>query len=171
MCHWWLLWSVLSHVGLTRGPLLHRAPTEPLEQQEALPPNPASQGTISCPANLISLSSSEQICGDSEVKRQIIRQWNWVLCGTKLKKKFLQYELGSEKKTQQTKPCVQQMKPKGGLWAPWLCMDLRRPLARKLRGNSSVAMLLSSSGLIKKMQPIIAPTCSFSILRILQIYM
>lgn len=118
----------------------------------------------------ISLSSSEPLCGDSEVKRQVIGQWNWVLCGTKLKKKFLPYELGSEKKTQQTEPCRHSKwsqrelcEQPGSAWT-W------RPLARKLGDSTSGTMLLSSSSLFIKTQSINSPTCLPGIQRMPQIH-
>lgn len=85
---------------------LHRASRRASGTAGTFPPQSSisSWCTISCSAYSISLSSSEQLSGDSEVKKQIIGQWNWIVGDTKLKNKSRQYELGSEKKTQQTKP-------------------------------------------------------------------
>lgn len=134
MCHWWLAWSLLfpwetnlrSTQSLWAVHFSTRLLAVPPEQQEAGPPSLASPRTVSHSANLISLSSLEQLRGDSEVKRQIIGQWNWVLCGTELKKTFLPDELGSEKENPTNRTLyAQQMKPKRGWQASWLCMDLK----------------------------------------------
>lgn len=99
-----MVWSLLSCVRLTRGPPGPSLPAcfstgscRPIQHCRA---QYLAQSTWS---HFLPLSSS---VANSEVKRQIIGQWNWVLCGAKLKMKFLQHELRSEMKTQQTKPCM-----------------------------------------------------------------
>lgn len=108
-CHWWLAWSLFFPCEINpRSAQVSLAAHFPLGFWSVS----GAAGSLATLSSIVRhntfsvglISLFEQLCGDSEAKRQIIGQWNWVLCGIKLKKKFLPYELGSEKKTQQTEP-------------------------------------------------------------------
>lgn len=81
LCQWWLAWNPCFFIGLTGGlswsawklALPHRAHTMPWSRLKALPPNPASWGTVSCTHGWISRASFEHLGANWRVKRWIIR--------------------------------------------------------------------------------------------------